>query len=54
MTETTDDRDIEEIKEENDKIIMKIFGLKYEKAFLTNKLYPSAYKRRSTLSDHKY
>lgn len=33
MTEGNEDIDIEEIKKENDKIIMKIFGLKYEKFF---------------------
>jgi hypothetical protein len=33
MTETTENVDIEEIKKENDRIIMKIFGLKYEKVF---------------------
>jgi hypothetical protein len=27
------EKDIEEIKKENDRIIMKIFGLKYEKFF---------------------
>lgn len=33
MTEDTEDTDVEEIKKENDKIIMKIFGLQYEKFF---------------------
>lgn len=33
MTDTTKDTDIEEIKKENDRIIMKIFGLQYEKYF---------------------
>ena len=33
MTETTKDKDIEQIKKENDRIIMKIFGLNYEEFF---------------------
>ena len=33
MTETTESADIEEIKKENDRIIMKTFGLKYERYF---------------------
>lgn len=33
MTEYTEDTDVEEIKKENDKIIMKIFSLQYEKFF---------------------
>jgi len=33
MTETIEDTDIKEIKKENDRIIMKIFGLDYEKFF---------------------
>lgn len=33
MTEDTEDTDVEEIKKENDKIIMKIFGLQYGKFF---------------------
>jgi hypothetical protein len=33
VTHTTKDPDIEEIKKENDRIIMKIFGLQYEKYF---------------------
>ena len=33
MTETTKDKNIEQIKKENDRIIMKVFGLKYEKFF---------------------
>ena len=33
VTDTTENTHIEEIKKENDKIIMKIFGLDYEKYF---------------------
>ena len=33
MAETTNEKDIEQIKKENDMIIMKIFGLEYEKFF---------------------
>ena len=33
MTEITESADIEEIKKENDRIIVKIFGLNYEKFF---------------------
>ena len=33
MTEDAEDTDVEKIKKENDKIIMKIFGLQYEKFF---------------------
>ena len=34
MTEDTEDKDVEEIKKEDDKIIMKIFRLQYENFFL--------------------
>lgn len=33
VTENTENTHIEEIKKENDKIVMKIFGLDYEKYF---------------------
>ena len=33
MTETSEDTDIKQIMKENDRIIMKIFGLDYEKYF---------------------
>ena len=34
MANDKDEKDVERIKVENDKVIMKIFGLDYEKLFL--------------------